>query len=57
MNVKELPLEIKNWPRDAKMDFEERAGIMEYESGMTREEAEKKAEWLVRARFKGMKYV
>ena len=47
-----LPKKIKDWPDRWREDFEERAGIMEYDGGITKEEAEAQAEWVLRCQFK-----
>ncbi len=50
--VTDLPASRKDWPADWRHDFEERAGIMEYEGKMTRADAERKAEALCRLLFR-----
>ncbi len=37
------PLDIDNLPVDWRIDFEERAAILEYDGGLTREDAETQA--------------
>jgi hypothetical protein len=44
-----LPGDVAAWPEDAREHFEERAAIMEYDGGLTRAEAERRAEAEVRA--------
>ena len=39
-----LPLSRADWPPEAVMEFEERAGIVEYDGGMPRRQAEGAAE-------------
>ena len=34
---------VKQWPHDKRMEWEERAAIMEYDGGLSRERAEKLA--------------
>jgi hypothetical protein len=43
-----LPKERQDWPADERERFEERAGFMEFEGGLSREDAEREAERLVR---------
>ena len=38
---------LKAWPAEAREEFEERAAIMEYDGGLPRQEAERKAYRLV----------
>lgn len=47
-----LPDKVKDWPAEWLENYEERAGIMEYDGGLTRKEAEEQAEWLLRRQFK-----
>lgn len=47
--VQPLPGDVAAWPEDAREHFEERAAIMEYDGGLTRAEAERRAEAEVRA--------
>jgi len=47
--VEPLPRRVSAWPADAREHFEERAAIMEYDGGLTRAEAERRAEAEVRA--------
>jgi len=35
--------EMASWPKDQRLDFEERAAIMEYDGNLSREEAERQA--------------
>ena len=44
-----LPLERADWPEEVRRDFEERAGILEFDGGVARAAAEREAERLVRA--------
>lgn len=44
-----LPGTVARWPLRWREDFEERAGILEYEAGLDRAEAERQAEAIVRA--------
>lgn len=39
-----LPVHRSQWPDHAIVAFEERAGIMEFQGNLTREDAERKAE-------------
>jgi hypothetical protein len=48
-----LAPDIKDWPADALDDYEERAAIMEYHGNMSREDAEREAEALIRRRYEG----
>jgi len=48
---RELPKLIRIWPARWFDAFTERAAIMEFDAGMTREEANKKAEACVREEF------
>ncbi len=43
-----LPPGRADWPEAAREELEERAAILEFEAGLPREEAERKAEELVR---------
>ena len=43
-----LPRAIGRWPDDERQDFEERAGMLQFEGGLPRESAEREAERLVR---------
>lgn len=45
----ELPERVEDWPEEAREHFEERAGIMEFHGGLTRDEAERQAETSVRS--------
>lgn len=38
-----------SWPQDARDEWNERAAIMEFDGGLTRERAEQEAELIVRA--------
>lgn len=42
---------VKLWPARWRLEFEERAAIMEFDGGLTRENAENEAEALIRAEF------
>jgi hypothetical protein len=44
-----LPVERSEWPADAREHFEERAAIIEYDGGLPRAEAERRADAEVRA--------
>lgn len=46
-----LPVERPDWPEEVLRDFEERAGILEFDGGMGRPAAEREAERQVRAAF------
>lgn len=46
-----LPDDRNSWPEDWRERFEERAAIMEYEGGLSEEEAEREAEQQVRKAF------
>jgi hypothetical protein len=48
----ELPRLVEDWPEDARDHFEERATIMEFEGCLPRVEAERRAEAIVRERWK-----
>lgn len=48
----DLPARVKDWPETWRYLFEERAGIMEFEAGMTRQEAERRAEQVLREEFR-----
>jgi hypothetical protein len=48
----DLPAARKDWPADWRHDFEERAGIMEYDGRLTRAEAERRAEALCRLLYR-----
>jgi len=52
LRQKELPSDISNWPEHWREEFEERAAIMEYDGGLPRLEAEKKAETIVRTFYR-----
>lgn len=41
---------VAKWPEDWRYDYEERAGIMEYDAGYERKEAEFRAYWDVKRR-------
>ncbi len=45
---------MEKWPPDLREAFEERAAIMEFEGGLTREEAERQAEQVVTNEFERM---
>jgi len=47
----DLPSDQNDWPEYWKEAYEERAAIMEYDGGMNRGEAEKKAERLIREEY------
>lgn len=46
-----LPAFLEDWPRAAQEDYQERAAILEYEAGLTREEAERQADLMTRRRW------
>lgn len=46
-----LPRRIKDWPDEAIADWNERAGIMEFDGGLARREAERQAEKIVRRQY------
>ena len=46
-----LPVRVSDWPEESVHEFEERAGILEFDAGMDRVLAELEAERLVRAAF------
>ena len=48
----ELPTDIEDWPEDWQEKFEEQADIMEFDGGLTRQQAEEWAETIVRAFYK-----
>ncbi len=50
--IQDLPTNIADWPEDWREVFEERAGIMEYDGYLSRDEAEQWAETIVRAAYK-----
>jgi hypothetical protein len=43
MTQAEIRTAVKNWPYDKRITFEERAAIMEFDGGLSRERAEKLA--------------
>ncbi len=43
MTQAEIRATVKQWPYDKRMEWEERAAIMEYDGGLSRERAEKLA--------------
>jgi len=49
--VKALPQSRDLWPADARADFDERAGIMEHDGRIPRDQAERQAEADVRRRW------
>jgi hypothetical protein len=49
--VRRLPDLVRDWPREARFEYEERAGILEHLGrGQSKREAERRAEALVRDR-------
>ena len=42
--MKCLPVRISDWPQEWRELWAERAGVMEFEAGMSRKEAEREAE-------------
>ena len=46
-----LPYRRVDWPEEAREDFEERAALMEYDGGLTRPEANRRAAAVVRAQW------
>lgn len=46
-----LPVRVADWPIGHRDDFEERAGILEFDGGLARTAAEIEAERLVRSAF------
>ena len=48
-----LPPALDDWPPSWREAFEERAAIMEYEGGLSRNEAERRAAEIVRAAYAG----
>jgi len=48
----ELPAAQADWPEEWRERFEERAAIMEYDGGLPRPEAERRAEVLVREAYR-----
>ena len=46
-----LPVRVADWPAESRDDFEERAGILEFDGGLARMDAEIEAERLVRSTF------
>lgn len=50
--MKTLPQSRDLWPLDARADFDERAGIMEHDGRIPRDQAERKAEADVRQRWR-----
>ena len=51
MAIKHLPDKISDWPPEWQENYEERAGIFEYDANMSREDAELKAEKTLRENF------
>lgn len=47
----DLPPNVNDWPEDWRYVYEERAGIMEYDGNLTRQEAEQRAETIARAAY------
>ena len=47
----DLPPAITDWPAGARARYEERAAIMQYEGALSREEAERNAEDLIRQQW------
>ena len=48
----DLPDHVADWPVEWWESFEERAGIMEFDGGLPRPEAERRAEELVRETYR-----
>lgn len=48
----EMAKELLQWPADLVSEWEERAAILEYDAGLPREEAERKAWEMVRGKRK-----
>ena len=46
-----LPRRVADWPPEWRYRFEERAGILEYEAGITRHNAEREAEAAARVAY------
>lgn len=49
-----LPANRADWPEAAREDYEERAAILEYDAGFTRDQAEASAEAMVRCAWSEM---
>jgi len=47
----DLPANIPDWPTGARARYEERAAIMQYDGALSREEAERNAEDLIRQQW------
>lgn len=50
--VGDLPAHVGDWPEEWRESYIERAGIMEYDGGLPRAEAERRAEALVREAYR-----
>ena len=50
-SIDDLPTYIGEWPEDWQEAFEERAAIMEYDGGLSRDESENEAEILIREEY------
>ena len=49
MSVKAyIPKALSNWTPDERMEWEERAAILEYDEGLPRDKAEELAYWQIR---------
>lgn len=44
--MRELPVNIEDWPEDLRSAYEERAAILEFDAGLPRKAAERKARLL-----------
>lgn len=49
--MRDLPQIVDRWPAEARDRFEERAAIMEFDGGLTRANAERRAEQITRAQW------
>jgi len=49
----ELPVDVGAWPDDWRFQWDERAGIMEHSGALSRADAEREAEKVVRLEFAG----
>jgi hypothetical protein len=52
IGMADLPGDIADWPKEWVEEFEERAGIMEFDGMLSRTEAEEGAETIVRAAYR-----
>lgn len=48
----DLPADVNDWPEDWRYRYDERAGIMEFDGDLTRQQAETRAETITRAVYR-----